>query len=37
MASAAFDKKTPEPAPEPARVEPEPSRATRTKGLKKMI
>jgi len=41
MANAAFDKNTPEPAPEPtpepARVEPEPSRATRTKGLKKMI
>jgi len=33
----AFAKKTPEPAPEPARVEPEPARATRTKGLKKMI
>ena len=37
MAKAAFDKKTPEPAPEPARVEPEPSRATQPKGLKKII
>ena len=34
---AAFAKKTPEPAPEPACVEPEPARATRPKGLKKMI
>jgi len=38
MAKPAFDKfKAPEPAPEPPCVEPEPSRATRTKGLKKMI
>ena len=34
---AVFGKKTPEPAPEPARVEPEPARATQPKGLKKMI
>jgi len=34
---AAFDKKTPEPAPEPACVEPEPARATQPKGFKKMI
>jgi len=34
---AVFDKKTPVPAPEPARVEPEPARATQPKGLKKMI
>jgi len=33
----AFAKKTPEPAPEPARVEPEPARATQPKRLKKMI
>jgi len=32
---AAFAKKTPEPAPEPTRVEPEPARATQPKGLKK--
>ena len=40
MAKPAFDKfKTPEPAPEPASVEPEPARATRPKknGLKKML
>jgi len=37
MAKAAFDKKTPEPAPEPLRVEPEPARATQPKGLNKMI
>jgi len=35
---AAFDKiKTPEPAPEPALVEPEPARATQPKGLRKII
>jgi len=34
---AAFAKKTPEPGPEPACVQPEPTRATRPKGLKKMI
>ena len=35
---SAFDKfKTPEPAPEPASVEPEPARDTRPKGLKKMF
>jgi len=33
----AFARKTPEPAPEPARVEPEPARATQPKRLKKMI
>jgi len=33
MAKAAFDKKTPEPTPEPARVEPEPARATQPKGF----
>jgi len=34
MAKPAFDKfKTPEPAPEPASVEPEPARATRSKGF----
>jgi len=33
-----FDKfKTPEPAPEPASVEPEPTRATQPRGLKKML
>jgi len=33
MAKSVFDKfKTPEPAPEPASVEPEPARATRPKG-----
>jgi len=37
MAKAAFDKKTPVPAPEPARVDSEPARATQPKGLKKMI
>ena len=36
-AKAAFVKKTPEPAPEPSLVEPEPARATQPKGLKKMI
>jgi len=34
MAKAAFDTKTPEPAPEPARVEPEPARVTQPKGFK---
>jgi len=34
MANQAFDKiKTPEPALEPARIEPEPARATQTKGF----
>jgi len=37
IAKAAFDKKTPEPAPEPARVDTEPARATQPKGLKEMI
>jgi len=38
MAKPAFDKfKTPEPAPEPASVEPEPARATQPRGLKKML
>ena len=38
MAKPVFDKfKTPKPAPEPARVEPEPARDTRPRGLKKMI
>ena len=45
MAKSAFDKfksvfvkfKTPEPAPEPASVEPEPVRMTRPKGLRKML
>jgi len=39
MAKPAFDKfKTPEPAPEPASVEPEPARTTqRKKGLRKML
>jgi len=32
---AAFAKKTPEPTPEPPRVEPEPARATQPKGFKK--
>jgi len=37
-ANAVFDKiKTPKPAPEPARVEPEPARATQPRGLKKCI
>jgi len=36
MANAALDKiRTPKPAPEPARVEPEPARDTRPRGLKK--
>ena len=34
---AAFAKRTPEPAPEPARVDTEPARATQPKGLKEMI
>ena len=34
---AVLDKKNPVPAPEPARVEPEPARATQPKGFKKMI
>jgi len=34
---AVFAKKTPEPVPEPACVEPEPARATQPKGFKKMI
>jgi len=37
MAKPMFGKKTPEPAPEPARVDTEPARATQPKGLKKMI
>ena len=38
MAKHAFDKfKTPEHAPEPVCVEPEPARATQPKGLRKMI
>jgi len=38
MAKPTFDKfKTPEPAPEPMSVEPEPARATRPKGLRKML
>ena len=37
MAKAAFDKKMPEPAPEPVRVEPELARAAQPKGLRKMI
>jgi len=38
MAKPAFDKfKTPEPAPEPAIVEPEPARDTRPRGLKKCL
>jgi len=34
---AAFAKKSPEPAPEPVRVDTEPARATQPKGLKKTI
>jgi len=42
MAKPAFDKfktpePTPEPAPEPTRVKPEPARATRPRGLRKML
>ena len=37
MAKTVFDKKMPEPTPEPARVDTEPDRATQRKGLKKMI
>jgi len=36
MAKSVFDK-TPEPASEPASVEPEPARATQRKGLSKML
>ena len=38
MANAALDKsRTPKPAPEPARVDPEPARATKSRGLRNKL